>query len=344
MQEKKKRLFYLDFIRAIAAIIVVIYHFNCTLTTYNITGFNKIFYTHANGHWGRIGVTLFFIISGVALMYNYNKKVDNKTYLKKRIKNIYPMFWIAYIVAFLYNFSKSTGIVPEIPKHKFLLTLVGMDGYFLYRSPNFYILGEWFLGAIIMLYLLFPLFRYLIKKSKVTASILFILSAIANVYILQFNPFNMSANRNILVCIFSFLIGMYFIEYIKEIKWQYALIALILFVTSITVKIGLSQYLVSNFAGYMLFIVLIYVAKLVKINIVKETFRTIGNYSYAVFLTHHIIMMEIMQKFTGKILGTFETVCLLMLTLIVIAIITKILYNVERKITNWIEEKLKGEV
>lgn len=39
-----------------------------------------------------------------------------------------------------------------------LLSLLGMDGYFQYRGPNYYLIGEWFFGAIVFLYILYPLF------------------------------------------------------------------------------------------------------------------------------------------------------------------------------------------
>ena len=65
--EKKKKIFYLDFIRVISMIMIVTYHFYAHFAENNITGF-KMF---SNGKWGMIGVTLFFMISGASLMYNY---------------------------------------------------------------------------------------------------------------------------------------------------------------------------------------------------------------------------------------------------------------------------------
>ena len=60
--------------------------------------------TVSNIYIGDWGVSLFFIISGAALMYVYEKKCELKTFYKKRFFSIYPMFWMAYIAAFIYSF------------------------------------------------------------------------------------------------------------------------------------------------------------------------------------------------------------------------------------------------
>ena len=83
--EKKKKIFYLDFIRVISMIMIVTYHFYAHFAENNITGF-KIF---SNGKWGMIGVTLFFMISGASLIYNYGENLDIKKYAKKRFLGIF---------------------------------------------------------------------------------------------------------------------------------------------------------------------------------------------------------------------------------------------------------------
>ena len=190
MEQKKERLFYLDFIRVVAMMLVVIYHFFKHFDiSFNISAFNplKLEFIHLN--LGFLGVTLFFIISGASLMYNYSEKIDYKRYFKRRFKSIYPMFWIAYTVAFLYNFIANGNIDDTIPRSRLILSFLGIDGYFQYLAPNFYILGEWFLGAIIFIYIIFPLYRKLLKKNKTLTLIVLIFHCILSIYILQFNPF-----------------------------------------------------------------------------------------------------------------------------------------------------------
>ena len=103
---KKERLFYLDFVRAVAAVSIVITHFNARYLYLNPPMPEKAVLTTtvSNIYIGDWGVSLFFIISGAALMYVYEKKCELKTFYKKRFFSIYPMFWMAYIAAFIYSF------------------------------------------------------------------------------------------------------------------------------------------------------------------------------------------------------------------------------------------------
>ena len=138
---KKERIFYLDFVRAIAVILILMTHYNAV---YLYVGQpDKVFITAQIGniYIGNFGVSLFFIISGAALMYVYDEKCELINFYKKRFLSIYPMFWIAYFIAFLYQFYVNKGIDLTVPKRNILLTILGFDGYFAAGMPTFYIFG-----------------------------------------------------------------------------------------------------------------------------------------------------------------------------------------------------------
>ena len=81
----------------------------------------------------------------------------------KRWKAVYPSFYIAYIMLFIwyirFNRTFFTGRSPLT----LVFTVLGMDGYLAGAVPTWYILGEWFLGAIILCYVLYPLIVYCFK-------------------------------------------------------------------------------------------------------------------------------------------------------------------------------------
>ena len=52
------------------------------------------------------------------------------------------------------------------PWPRILLSLFGVDGYFSYKIPNYYQVGEWFLGAIVMLHAVYPLLSFAVNKNK----------------------------------------------------------------------------------------------------------------------------------------------------------------------------------
>jgi len=330
----------LDFIRAVATIIIVVYHFNCNFQIFNINGFNGLFYKYANGNWGEyIGVTLFFMISGAALMYNYSDKIEPKTYIIKRFKSIYPMFWTAYFIVFLYDLCIYKTI-PQIPKIKFLLTLIGVDGYFFYLSPNFYKIGEWFLGAIIFIYIVFPICRYLIKKNKKNAIQTLVIFGVIKYLLLLFYPFNIEPTRNIIVCIFTFMLGMYFVEYIKEVKLYQAVVALGLFMVLIFVKMPIDSYIILSIPGVLLFIILVYISKHFTDIRIRKPFEILSKHSYAIFLVHHVVIQKIEHRFSGMYLDNIEVFYMFYACVIITAVLAKLLFELTNYILKNTEEKI----
>ena len=170
---KKLRLNYLDFIRTLSMLSIIVFHFNITARAHNVYIGDTpiIFYDYLNGNLGHIGVSLFFIISGVGLSYTYGDQLNLKIYYKKRWLGIFPMFYLSWIVGILYYFFRYQSLNPfciEREHWTFILTLLGMDGYMVDLIPNYYILGEWFLGCIILIYLVFPVLVWIKKKIGIT--------------------------------------------------------------------------------------------------------------------------------------------------------------------------------
>ena len=67
---KKQRLFYLDLIRAVALVCILVIHFNAAVTGY-FTLPSKLFGSVLpfNIYLGDFGSSLFFMVSGAALQY-----------------------------------------------------------------------------------------------------------------------------------------------------------------------------------------------------------------------------------------------------------------------------------
>ena len=122
----RERIFYLDFIRALAIIFVLIAHFNYPF----LANGNHIFAMYPFGVVvGAVGVSLFLIVSGAALHYTSPKSLDLKTFYWKRFKNIYPMFWIAFIVGTMYMFLVNGGhLHATAPAKNISFTIIGVDG------------------------------------------------------------------------------------------------------------------------------------------------------------------------------------------------------------------------
>ncbi|WP_052098908.1 acyltransferase family protein [Paenibacillus stellifer] len=281
INEKKERLFYLDFIRALSVLSIVIFHFNASLGTRTI-GIIKIFFdTYPNGNLGRIGVSLFFIISGAALMYTYKNDFAIKKYIKKRFLSIYPIFWTAYALVLLYYFYKYYALnpfSPQVPKWTFVLSILGMDGYLVALIPNYYMIGEWFLGCIILLYICFPFLRILLMKFPKT---LIFCSVSIYFVVVQFYFFNIQIDYNILTRLPEFIFGMCFVQYIKKVNIYQFIISTLIVVLLFTKEINIPYMYIITITGISLFFLLAYIGQLIKIEKIKKPFIIISNSTFA---------------------------------------------------------------
>jgi len=183
---KRERIFYLDFVRAVATISIIFTHYNALFiynTSIPMPQKAILTMTVGNVYIGSWGVSLFLIISGAALMYVYENELDVLKFWKKRFINIYPMFWIAYIFAMLFNFYRIGSIDTSIGKWRYIFSILGIDGYIAnWGVQTFFLVGEWFLGYIIIIYIIFPILRkgvneYPLLLAIITA-VLYILSIV----------------------------------------------------------------------------------------------------------------------------------------------------------------------
>ena len=110
MKEKK---IYLDLLRILA--ILMVFHLHFTVAAEQPYG---VFFGFANGNWGNVGTSLFFLISGNCLARNYGEKLNIGQFYKKRWLAIYPMFYVCYLLVLfghtviLRNHPGRVGFVP----------------------------------------------------------------------------------------------------------------------------------------------------------------------------------------------------------------------------------------
>lgn len=341
---KKERLFYLDFIRACAVFLILLTHYNahylffymqperpeCAILTLNP------FHVYV----GDLGVSLFFIISGAALIYVYREKCKLKEFYTKRFFSLYPMFWMAYFMAFLYFFYKLKHMVHmDVPKANFLLTILGMDGYLSEIVPSYYLLGEWFLGCIVLMYLCFPLLRKLVlTHPKITVA------AVAVLYV-PFAFFNLSpgfpASKILFVRFPEILFGMLFLLKIKTVRPWMALCSLAVLIANSVLRPGIAMNFQVTYVGISFFLLLVYCSKWLDRPIIRAACHTISKYSYAVFLTHHVIIDELALCFPMEDLNRSERYLLFLTYLCVTGVAAWLLYHLHAGIVSWVRKARK---
>lgn len=338
----KERIFYLDFIRTAAVILILITHYNAAF----IFGMNPpmlsrcVITEYPFGIYvGDLGVSLFLIISGAALMYVYGDKTgkfDLKTFYRKRFLSIYPMFWIAYIVAALPKLGLWRNMGFRIPDWKLLITFAGMDGYLSEYFSEFYILGEWFLGFIIIFYLIFPLIRWLINKNEI---VLWIIIMTAYILCLKYCDINFPMAKIIFVRLPELCFGMSFIKHRMKLKWYCIIPAVAILVANAIIKPQFLPSIQTTYVGISFFLVLVFVSYYANYGPINRICSFTSKYSYAVFLVHHVVIEYIQAGFDMTGFSVLESYVLFAVAMVFVLITAVLLYVSSNYVTGTVRKK-----
>lgn len=144
--------------------------------------------------WGELGVTIFLIISGFSLEYTYGGKqiIFSRFYLK-RITRIYPIYYMSLLLGLmvqvvasywdhLYH-SQPFILLPDFGYLDFLMALSGFNAFWgKWGGPLVW--SSWFIGVIMVIYLLYPVISWGCRKSPwICIALLFLTSVISRVLI-----------------------------------------------------------------------------------------------------------------------------------------------------------------
>ena len=336
-----KRLKYVDLLRIIAIIAVVVCHYNRALEYSGIsTEWSILPDTVFSIYLGNFGVSIFFIISGISLMYT-TQKFEIKKYFKKRFLGIYPMFYIAWLIVFMYYFIVNHGSVFQSPpRWSFIWTLLGTDGYFNFFGPNYYLIGEWFLGCLIFLYLLFPIIKYGIDNRPIITAII-----IVSIYIIVSIFYNGTIPREIFfpLRIIEFAFGMYFVKYWKKVSIIPGIVSFIVLVFMSffpfenTFGEQIFQYTIvyrNTIVGMSTVIFVSWFCNYIKAGTFFYFMAKISKYGYAIFLTHHVIITEYAKLFSQQHFDVLKNYVAFFVVSILIAIASVALYRINNKFLN----------
>lgn len=284
------------FIRAVCTLGIACFHFCC----YANSSLHQLM-LFANGYFGEILVTVFFVLSGFVLFYNHPTVSDTKVFYKKRWKSIFPAFYLSYAFFYLINVftTKSIFYLSDIAPRKIVYSLMGMDGYFLELpfsqfSPNWYLVGEWFLGALIILYLLYPLLCRLFR-TKQSAYLAMVIATVLFAFQAYTKCFLVNGFRNIIGCLFSFLMGMVFVQSRKAITSTFAcIVSAAVFFCTLLCKLPVPSTVSTHICGFSLFVLLFKIGDiLMKNTVIHKIINYVAKISFPIFLLQHKIVQYV---------------------------------------------------
>lgn len=202
----------LTFTRFVAAISIVIYHFGDIYPPFNYP------YIASLIHSANIGVSYFFVLSGVVMVFAYQKfnNIGVLSYLKKRGARILPLYYFAMLCMLAYYFirikvlNQSSNYSPSLQDVFLHSTL--LQSWFPQKATTINT-AAWSLSVEMFFYLLFPLlFKWF--KNKTTLSTfaftfsIYLLSQVIFHYALD-TTYATTAFYHPLLHLNSFIIGLF---------------------------------------------------------------------------------------------------------------------------------------
>lgn len=305
-----KRNTNVDFLRAVAIIIIIVYH--CyILSGTPLIGHVKMHTLLSFG--GEVGVTLFFLLSGFGIYCSLNKSGNNDmrwgAFMKKRCVRIMPQYY--FCIVMLLIFQSSALISVQGVKDILAYSLFGQN---LFVSTHGSINGAlWAMATIFQFYLIaIPLYRW-VKRNWIVAGIGSIGITIISKYfiyhvILNNMGFGGSAyfvyGRQLISALDNFVLGMItarIVQSTNEKSTIYKKFGVIGIIISLCMLVGISYWLSSNglyvdslrgYLGHTILAILLAaiigcfaVVPSFKGKIVKP-FLWIAKYEYGMYLWH----------------------------------------------------------
>ena len=290
------RIVSFDVLRISAFLFVVFCHVLARADAYVVPAA----YTLKGFNWGGLGVSFFFVLSGAALSIGSFKESSFWGFYARRLRAILPSFWVAYFVCALCDFAISGNGVMGGDPMKVVQTVFGMDGYLGNQHANYYLVGEWYLGCMLLTYLLAPcIYRSAARAPVSTLAVCFTLAVLS----IQFTPalceslsfWNRRPAFNVLSHVPEFAFGIVFWRFIRPHLKRYLtvaaassiyLICYLLFAGETTFACSWCGILASVSA----FAVLCFLLDMIPVSSSRNVIDLLAKTSFLAFLYHHCLI------------------------------------------------------
>ena len=174
---------------------------------------------------------------------------------------------------------------------------------------TFYTVGEWFLGVLVILYILFPLLRKLVNEFPFAVLAVSIMIGIITDY--TFDNANVPNGVLFWVWIPVFVFGMVFVKCMKKVKGSFLVISMVTLAVFTIFDLNICHKITRfYFVGISLFLILVYLFDNFRGRLFRGVSGFISKYCYPIFLVHHRMMLIFMKRFIGYQFSIGDVVCL----------------------------------
>jgi peptidoglycan/LPS O-acetylase OafA/YrhL len=337
------RLPYLDYLRGLAAFLIMVYHF--ILFTGGLPPANS-FLTKT----GFYGVSVFYVLSGLTLFHVNRARMkpdrqDLVIFFLKRFFRIFPLLWLATFATIIMKGWPGWG--------KLLLNLTGLFGLV---NPAAYIgTGVWSIGNELVFYLFFPFFIFLLNRSRLLfytlAFLLFAIyayftfvqlpafGAMPAAWTTYINPLN-----QVFLFLGGILIGLLSPKKVNQ-PFLIGLLAVSLLIytfypvtdTPLALVVGKTRMAYTFLSIVFVFCFYKFTYELPQV--LNKPLHILGGISYSLYLLHPLVLFGIETTFS-KLIGTVPAPDIIILSMIASLLISFIVFNYFERPINKLGEKI----
>ena len=219
------------------------------------------------------------------------------------------------------RFVTKPGYYAAAKTPSLLLTVLGLDNFAQAAglvTMDFACVGEWFLGSILFLYLLFPLLRWGLRKQPLLTWAV-VLAASLPVHYMGWDA------RLVAIHIPEFLLGMAFVHWKRPARLCVLAGCTVLLFTPAAADGKVACALFSAAA----FILLAALGGCIHWVPLQNACALLSKYSYAVFLTHHVIILRLVDNFDLAAMTRRDTALLFGVYLLAVAAASAALFRLD---------------
>lgn len=326
---KKDKLYELDYMRFIACFAVMIVHITATGVDQYIHGSFPYTLMLIINRSLKFTTPVFIFLSGVTSFYSYsyrNKKFEYLDFLKKRLSKVllaYFIWCLIYYAAYI-----RLGYYGVDIKFFVKSLLQGTMSYHLY-----------FVIIIVQMYLIGPVFYFMLKNNK-NRVIILIIAGILTYLSAEFIRFNLS-DRLFLKYMVFYMLGIYVtMEYDKYLMWikknKVFIVTGYLMMSAIYVIVTYYNSVAYTFVWFIFSSISVFLVYLIglflktKLKNIYSFIKVFGQSSYYIYLMHPLIL-TIMIIFAGNnFLSVTDKILLYTFTVIPITVISCLTYTIIR--------------
>lgn len=316
------RLDYLDSIRGVAALMVVIHHLFETYLKYNESQYPLIASLFETINLGRMGVIVFFITSGFVIPWSLNPSnaFPIRTFIIKRFFRLYPVYWFSIFAALIVGMGVGVNIISF---EQVLVNFTMIHKYLGYESV---IESYWTLHLELVFYVLCGIMFYFGLLQKNQYYILLVVAFSVGAVGLAMFRFYFQIKVPVIMAFgiasmfYGALLRNYFIDNQKELRNALIILTLfyfacVLLATQLYYLDGWLKWFLSHLLAFIFFFILITKVKLTSFWAIYT-----GRISYSLYLLHSLVIGFVFH-FLGDLAYTTAGFYFVILLVLVISIV-----------------------